>query len=122
MSDSGLYAALYSQLHDCAELIDDVIVDLETEGSAGGAQRRRTLSGLLRALETAPESDVSATLLWNVLRENKAQQRADWSEIADAIDRGDTSGGVMGRLEELARFLEVERAEMNARMRSSNAR
>lgn len=122
MSDPGLYTHLYGQLRDCAELIDDVIVDLETAAGVGGARQRKVLSALLRALDSAPASDVSATLLWNVLRENKTQRRAGWSEIADAIDRGDASGEVIGRLEELARVLEVERAEMNSRMHSSNAR
>lgn len=121
MSDPGLYTHLYTQLRDCAELIDDVIFSLETTAAAGPTKQRRVLSALLRALDKAPASDVGATLLWNVLRENKTQRRADWSEIADAIDRGDTSRDVIGGLEELARVLEVERVEMNARMRSSNA-
>jgi hypothetical protein len=48
--------------------------------------------------------------------------RANWSEIADAIDRGDASKAVIGRLEELARVLESERADMRARMHGSHAR
>ncbi len=122
MSDRGLYSALYGQLRDCAELIDDVIVDLETAGRVSTEKRRRTLSGYFRALEAAPASNVSAALLWNVLCENKAQQRADWSEVADAIDRCDASDGVMGQLKDLAQLLEVERAELNARIRGSSAR
>ncbi|MYA60184.1 MAG: hypothetical protein F4X40_06455 [Chloroflexi bacterium] len=122
MSDPGLYATLYGHLHDCAELIDDVIVDLETAGCTRGAQQRKMLSFLLRALETAPSSDIGAALLWNVLRANNGPRHADWTEIADAIDRGDATGYVISRLEELAQVLEVERAEINARMRGSNAR
>ena len=122
MNDPGLYTALYAQLRAYAELIDDVIVDLETAGTTGAAARRRALGSLLRALDTAPASDASAVLLWNLLRENQAQRRSDWREIANAIERGDASGVVIGRLEELARVLEVERAEMHARMYGSNAR
>ena len=121
MSDSGLYGAVYAQLHDWAELIDDVIVDLEVAGGSDGAERREVLSSLLRGLQTAPASDLSAALLWNVLREYKSPSHADWNEIADAIARCDASSGVVGRLEELARVLELERAEMSTRMRGSHA-
>ena len=61
-------------------------------------------------------------LLVNVLRENKVAANANWNELADAIDRGDASQTVIGRLEELARVLESERADMHARMHGSHAR
>lgn len=120
MSDPGLHTYLYTQLRNYAELVDDVIVDLETAGGKRETERRQTLSELLRALDTEPVSDLSATLLWNILRENKLPRKADWSKVADAIERGDTFGEVIERLEELARVLELERAEMNARMHGPN--
>jgi len=120
-SDPGLYTHLYAQLRDCAELIDHVIVDLETNGMAG-VKEREALAGLLRALQAAPASSLDAVLLANVLRENRIASRANWSEIADAIDRGDASKAMIGRLEELARILESERADMHARMHGSHAR
>ena len=122
MSDPSLYATRYAQLRDCAELIDNVILDLESAKDTDGNEQRKALSSLLRTVDTAPASDASAVLLWNVLRENKAQPRVEWDKVANAIDRGDASGGIIGCLEELAHFLEMERAEMNARMRGSNAR
>jgi hypothetical protein len=122
MSDPGLFTHLYAQLRDCAELIDHVIVDLETTGGVAGTKEREALAGLLRALQAAPASNLSAMLLSNVLRENKTTRRANWGEIADAIDRGDASQAVIGRLEELARALESERADMHARFHGSHAR
>jgi hypothetical protein len=56
MSDPGLYTHLYAQLRDCAELIDQVIIDLETSGSIAGVKEREALAGLLRALQAAPAS------------------------------------------------------------------
>jgi len=35
MSEPGLYTHLYTQLRYCGELIDRVIVDLETMGGSG---------------------------------------------------------------------------------------
>jgi hypothetical protein len=122
MSDPGLYTHLYAQLRDCAELIDQVIIDLETKGSAAGTKGRETLAGLLRALQAAPASSLDAMLLANVLRESRVAGRSNWNEVADAIDRGDASRAVIGRLEELARVLESERADMHARMHGSHAR
>jgi hypothetical protein len=122
MSDAGLYTHLYAQLRDCAELVDQVIVDLETPGGAAGIKERETLAGLLRTLQDSPSSNLSAMLLSNVLRENRAAHRANWGEIADAIDRGEASQTVIGRLEELARALESERADMHARFHGSHAR
>jgi len=122
MSDPGLYTHLYSQLRDCAELIDQVIIDLECKGSNAGKKERETLADLLRTLQAAPTANLNAMLLVNVLRENRVAANANWNEIADAIDRGDASQTVIGRLEELARVLESERADMHARMHGSHAR
>lgn len=122
MSDPGLYTHLYAQLRDCAELIDQVIIDLETSRGVAGMKARETLATLLRALQAAPASSLDAMLLANVLRESRITGRANWNEVADAIDRGDASRAVIGRLEELARVLESERADMHARMHGSHAR
>jgi hypothetical protein len=122
MNDPGLYTHLYTHLRDCAELIDHVIIGLETEGGAPGTKERDALASLLRALQAAPSSNMSATLLANVLRETRTAGRANWNEIADAIDKGEASQAVIGRLEELARALESERADMHARIHGSHAR
>ena len=122
MSDPGLYTHLYSQLRDCAELIDHVIIGLEATGSNPDTKKLESLSGLLRALQAAPSSNLSAMLVLNVLREKRTAIGNDWNEIADAIDRRDASPAVIKRLEELARALESERADMHARMHGSHAR
>lgn len=122
MSDPGLYTNLYAQLRDCAELIDQVIIDLETGGSSATMKMRETLASLLRTLQAAPSSSLDATLLATVLREKRVAGKANWNEIAEAIDRGECSRAVIAQLEELARLLESERADMHARMHGSHAR
>ena len=122
MSDPGLYTNLYVQLRDCAELIDQVIIDLETSNSTEPTRTRENLSRLLRTLDAAPASSLDATLLANVLRQKRIAGRTNWNEIADAIDRGDGSRTVIVQLEDLASVLESERAEMQARMHGSHAR
>ena len=122
MSEPGLYTHLYAQLRYCGELIDRVIVDFETTGGNAARKQREDLSQLLRALQTSPASDLDATLLANVLRETKAASGANWAEVADAIDQGDMSGGILDRLEELARALETQRADMHARIHGAYAR
>jgi hypothetical protein len=122
MSEPGLYTLLYVQLRHCGELIDQVIVDFETTGGRAGLKQREDLAQLLRVLQTSPASDLDATLLANVLRETKAASGANWAEVADAIDQGDLSEGILERLEELARALEVQRADMHARIHSAYAR
>jgi hypothetical protein len=122
MSDPGLYTHQYTQLRDCAELIDKVIIGLETPGAAAGTKERGKLVGLLRALQMAPSSNLDTLMLANLLRGERGTRGANWKEIADAIDRGDASQSVIGRLEELARVLESERADLHARMLGSHAR
>ena len=122
MSDPGLFTHLYVQLRDCAELIDHVIIDLETTGGVTGTKEREALVSLLRTLHMAPASNLSATLLSNVLRETRMGGGANWNEIADAIDKGNVSQAVVERLEELARALESERADMHTRIHGSYAR
>jgi len=122
MSEPGLYTHLYDQIRDCADLIDHVIIDLEVGGGTLGGKDRAALSTLLRTLQAAPSSNVNTTILATVLRENRAARTADWSKVADGIDRGDSSATVIGPLGELARALEVERADMHARIQPTYAR
>ena len=122
MSDPGLYTHLYAQLRDCADLVDRVIIDFETTGGATGTEERKALVAVLRALQAAPATNLSAMLLSNVLRDGTLSRPVNWAAIADAIDRGEASQTVIARLEELARALKSERAEMHARMHGSHAR
>ena len=122
MSDPGLYTNLYVQVRDCAELIDRVIIDLETSRSSAPTKLRENLARLLRTLQAAPASSLDATLLANILREKRIYGKTNWKEVADAINRGDGSRTVIARLEELARVLESERADMHARIHGSHAR
>lgn len=122
MSDPSLYTNLYSQLRDCAELVDQVIIDLETRGGVKESKERKELTGLLRVLQTSPTSNMSAVLLANVLKENGPARRVNWRDVADAIDRGDVSHGVVDKLETLARALESERSDVQSRMHGSHAR
>lgn len=122
MSDAGLYTHLYMQLRDCAELIDQVIISLDASGTADGVKERAELAGLLRAMQASPSSSLDAVLLANVLQGQRSTGSVNWGEVADAIDRGEASQSVIRRLEELARVLESERADMHARMRGSHVR
>jgi hypothetical protein len=122
MSEPGLYTYLYAQLRHCGELIDQVIVDFETTGGRAGRKQREDLAQLLRLLQTSPASDLDATLLANVLRESKAARGANWAQVADAIDQGDLSDSTLEQLEELARALESQRADMHARIQGAYAR
>jgi hypothetical protein len=122
MSDPGLYTHLYAQLRDCAELVDRVIIDLATTGGTTGTEEREALVGVLRALQAGPATNLSAMLLSNVLRDGVVARPVNWGDIADAIDRGEASETVIARLEELARALESERADIHARMHGSYAR
>lgn len=122
MSDPGLYTNLYARLRDCAELIDDVIIDLESGRASNRSSEREELSCLLRTLQAAPASDMSAALLASVLQESPSGHRVDWGEVADAIESGDPSPSVVEKLESLAHALENERAEIQSRMLGSHAR
>src|ERR1051326_167227 len=122
MSEPGLYTHLYTQLRYCGELIDRVIVDYETGGGITGRKPREDLAGLLRLLQTSPASNLDATVLANVLRETRTAGGANWAEVADAIDQGDLSAGILTRLEKLARALETQRANMHARIHGAYAR
>jgi hypothetical protein len=122
MSEPGLYAHLYSHIRDCAELIDHVIVDLETGGGTDAQSERETLAAILRTLQAAPFTTLSTTLLSTVLKDRRMSAVPDWGKIADGIVRGDASKAVVEPLGELARALESERAGVHARIHSSYAR
>lgn len=122
MSEPGLYTHLYSHIRDCAELIDHVIVDLETGGSTNARSEREALASLLRTLQAAPFTTLSTTLLSTVLKDRRMPLVPDWTKVADGIVRGDASKAVVEPLGELARALESERAGVQARIQNSYAR
>ena len=122
MSDSGLYTQLYVQLRTYAELVDLVIIDLGDPDGPSFKKERETLANMLRVLQTKPYRELGTVLLANVLHESKLTGPVDWQKIADELDRGEASPSVIGGLEELARALESERADIHARIRGSHAR
>jgi hypothetical protein len=122
MSDSGLYMHLYSQLRDYAELIDRVIVGLDGSAAPPRDDDRTHLAQVLRDLQRSPSSSLSTALLANVLRENRAAAGVKWDEVADALDGRRNDTATLRRLEQLARALESERAELHARVHGSHAR
>ena len=78
-----------------------------------------TLAEFINAEFNSPWEEFALT---TELRESRSAARANWKEIADAIDRGEASQAVIGSLEELARALESERADMHARFHGTHAR
>jgi hypothetical protein len=122
MSEPGVYTHLYSHIRDCAELIDHVIVDLETGGSTSGQSEREALASLLRTLQAAPFTTLSTTLLSTVLKDRRMPVAPDWATVADGILRCEASKAVVEPLGELARALETERAGVQSRIQNSYAR
>lgn len=116
MSSTGLYSGLYTRVREYAELLDNVIIQLKSGGGDPQAPHRQRLARLLLALDQSPAVDLATQLLSVLIRE-QVDVDARWADVGRALLGRDVPPHVIGRLEELARAVENERAGMLAKMR-----
>ncbi len=122
MSHTGLYAGLYEQIREHAELVDCVLIELKSNTSLppnAVSEPRTRLGVLLKKLGAEQELDLTSRLIGILLRD---EAEATSRELIRAGNLLLTPGGgaeVTVFLERLARALEQGQAGAVARMRGS---
>ena len=116
MSATGLFSGLYTRVREYAELLDDVIIQLKSGEGSARDPRRQKLAKLLVALDQTPSVDL-ATQLLSVLVREQSDGGTRWAEVGRGLMAPAVPTAVIGRLEELARAIENERAGMLSKMR-----
>lgn len=116
MSDVGSQSGFYEELHECAELIDSVLVELR-QGISGIASKECQELGVLLVglgarnwIQTPSRTFV---ILAGLFRES---DRQEWASVGTSLIHESPDDGTIARLEELAARLEQEQQTVMARI------
>lgn len=117
MSDASLFSGLYQQIHEYAELLDSVLVNLKENTSSLEDKPRQELASFLLDLTNEQCRDLPVRLIALALRDNKEINLAELSDIGQALQSADIDESVIESLERLAQSLEQEQTGAMERMR-----
>jgi hypothetical protein len=120
MSTIGLYSTLYTRLAECAELLDQTLIQLKHSPRENISDQQRQLGQLLLSL-VKPSKGLDAQLLAVLLQDNPHKNLAEWSQLGRMLLANEITSNDILKLENLAKVLEYERANASARMRGINA-
>jgi hypothetical protein len=116
MSETGLYSGLYQNLHECAELVDQVLVHLKTGKSLPEDSSRQALGRLLTQLAEEQPDDMPTRLIQLLLRNRRDVSSADLARVGRALNLGDIEVDTINQLEAIAQALEEEQSRAMARI------
>jgi len=116
MSDASLFSGLYQQIHEYAELLDDVLVNLKENTSSLEDKSRQELASFLLDLTNEQCEDLPVRLIALALRNNKVNL-AEIADIGQALQSTEIDESDIELLEQLAQSLEQEQAGAMERMR-----
>lgn len=119
MSTIGLYSTLYTRLAECAELLDQTLIQLKQQQITISEQQQK-LGKLLVSLAKSPRG-LDAQLLVILLQDSPKKNLAEWNQLGQSLLSNQITQNEIIKLEKLARTLEYERANTFARMRGGNA-
>lgn len=120
MSTIGLYSTLYSRLSECAELLDQTLIQLKQNQHEKISEQQQQLGNLLSSLMQSPKG-IEAQLLVILLQDSPNKSLTEWSRLGHKLLSNQVTSTEITKLEGLARILEYERADTSARMRGGNA-
>lgn len=116
MSDTGLFAGLYSQIRVFAELFDEVLLDAKLGHGSPTNRAFQTLGHILVAAGGISNPEARTKFLGAVLRESPGDA-AMLTELGRSLLGGHLGSEQVATLETLAQRLEHERAGMLGKMR-----
>jgi hypothetical protein len=122
MSHTGLYAGLYEQIREHAELVDCVLIEIKSSADLNQksvSEPRVRLGTLLKNLGEEKKLDLAARLIGILLRDEAEATSRELIRAGALLLKGETSREVATFLEKLARALELGQAGAVARMRGS---
>ncbi len=117
MSWSALNADLYEQIRRYAELTDRALIELRSESDEPHRAELESLGRLLTELETLRRQDLSARLIWVVLRDSVRMTPQEIAGLGASLMRIERKPAVVAATEKLAQALAREQAVVKSRMR-----
>jgi hypothetical protein len=118
MSWSGFNSGLYEQIRRYAEMTDQALVELKDETAHPGHENRQRLGKLLSEMDTMRREDLSARLIWLILRDSVKMSEQEIAGLGTALLSTGRHESITNSLEKLAQALAQEQAVVKSRMRS----
>lgn len=118
MSWSGFNSGLYEQIRRYAEMTDQALVELKDETDHAGHEHRERLGKLLSVIDSRRREDLSARLIWLILRDSMKMGEQEISALGTALLSTARNEAITNTLEKLAQALAQEQAVVKSRMRS----
>lgn len=118
MSWSGLNSGLYEQIREYAELTDQTLVELKAEAGHLSRDSRERLGRLLLNIDSFRRKDLSARLIWFILRDSVKMSDQEITRLGAALLKTTHDEAVIRLLEKLAQALAHEQVVVKSRMRS----
>jgi hypothetical protein len=116
MSESGLYSGLYQNLHECADLVDKVLINLKTGKNLKNDSFQQMLAVLLLELAEDQSDNLPARLIQLLLHNQNNVTRADLVRVGNALKTGAVLEETIYQLETIAQALEAEQGRAMARI------
>lgn len=123
MSTVGLYSTLYTKLSECAELLDETLIELKQQkpnASENISDQQKKL-GILLVSFTKKSNELDVQLLITLLQNLPKKRLMEWEKLGQALLSNQITLNEISKLEKLAKSLEYERASTFAKMRGDNA-
>jgi hypothetical protein len=118
MSWSGFNSGLYEQIRRYAEMTDQALLELKDESDHVGQENRERLGKLLSEIESMRREDLSARLMWLILRDSVKMSEQEIAGLGTALLSPERNESITNSLENLAQALAQEQAVVKSRMRS----
>ncbi len=116
MSETGLYSGLYQNLHEVADLVDRVLVNIKTGGTSADSPSRQELGRLLIKLAQNQPDDLPTRLIQLALQNRSDMSRIDLARVGEALVSEEIHEDTIRRLELIAHVLEEEQARAMSRI------
>jgi len=116
MSETGLYSGLYQNLHEYADLVDRVLVNIKTGRSSENDPSRQELGELLIQLAQDQLDDLPVRLIQLALQNRSDVSRADLDRAGKALVSEEIDEDTIRRLELIAQVLEEEQTRAMSRI------
>jgi hypothetical protein len=118
MSWSALNADLYEQIRSYADLTDRALIELTGGTAEPHNTQRENLGKLFSELETLRHHDLSARLIWLILRDSVKMTPQEIAGLGAALVGAGQNPSVIAALEKLAQALAREQAVVKSRLKN----
>ena len=120
MSDTGIFAGLHQQISVCADLIDDVLVYMDSADGEHSKELQQQLGNkLFEIIDPDKKEVLSLKIIAMLLDDADSVSMKELAKAASVLQTGQIDITTRDVLERVAQVLDQERTKALARMRGS---